>query len=661
MNPPPYTPQDLTALREQILARCNDQELRTLCADLGVDYDDLPVMGRANKARELVAFLERRNRLPELPPLLARPRPAKIRPAQLRNRQAMLQLVHNFWVKGVLEQSLHGAVIIALGLQERAGAVERPWDMVLQAPEKPDRNLPPGTKIIDVFDEMSCALLILGEPGSGKTTMLLKLARDTIARAEQDPTRPIPVVFNLSSWAEKRQPLVEWLIVELNIKYNIPKKIARPWVEKDELLLLLDGLDEVKLECQAACVQAINEFRQEHGLAPLVVCSRSADYAALTTRLKLQGAVLLQPLTPEQIDRYLAGMGDELAAVHGALQHDPALQELAQSPLMLSIMTLAYRGASARDLATGTAEARRKHLFEAYLRQMFKRRSAKHAYSPEQTTRWLAYLAQQMIQRAQTVFLIERMQPDWQTVPRRQFAVITRLIVGLGGGLIFGLGGGLIFGLSVGLIVGLMGGLIVGLRNVGSIEPTEKLEWLWERARTGLIFGLIGGLIVGLIFGLIFGLIVGLGLGLIFGLSVGLIFGLRPTKIEMTTYPNQGIWNSAKNAMMIMLIVGLMGGLSGGLICGLMGGLISGLKGGLIVGLMGGLSGGLSYGGAAVIQHYTLRFFLSRAGCLPWNLVRFLDYCSERIFLRKVGGGYIFVHRTLMEYFASLNQSQVKP
>jgi hypothetical protein len=31
-----------------------------------------------------------------------------------------------------------------------------------------------------------------------------------------------------------------------------------------------------------------------------------------------------------------------------------------------------------------------------------------------------------------------------------------------------------------------------------------------------------------------------------------------------------------------------------------------------------------------------------------------LDYAADRIFLRKVGGGYIFIHRMLMEYFAAL-------
>ncbi len=39
---------------------------------------------------------------------------------------------------------------------------------------------------------------------------------------------------------------------------------------------------------------------------------------------------------------------------------------------------------------------------------------------------------------------------------------------------------------------------------------------------------------------------------------------------------------------------------------------------------------------------------------MPWNYARFLDYAAERILLRKVGGGYIFIHRLLMEYFASL-------
>jgi hypothetical protein len=36
------------------------------------------------------------------------------------------------------------------------------------------------------------------------------------------------------------------------------------------------------------------------------------------------------------------------------------------------------------------------------------------------------------------------------------------------------------------------------------------------------------------------------------------------------------------------------------------------------------------------------------------NTVGFLDYAAKRIFLHKVGGGYIFVHRLLQDYFAGL-------
>jgi len=42
-------------------------------------------------------------------------------------------------------------------------------------------------------------------------------------------------------------------------------------------------------------------------------------------------------------------------------------------------------------------------------------------------------------------------------------------------------------------------------------------------------------------------------------------------------------------------------------------------------------------------------------GSLPRRLVPFLDHAAERIFLRKVGGGYIFIHRMLLDYFAALH------
>jgi len=40
---------------------------------------------------------------------------------------------------------------------------------------------------------------------------------------------------------------------------------------------------------------------------------------------------------------------------------------------------------------------------------------------------------------------------------------------------------------------------------------------------------------------------------------------------------------------------------------------------------------------------------------MPLNYARFLDYAAKRVLLRKVGGGYMFVHRLLLEHFAALD------
>jgi hypothetical protein len=53
-------------LREFLNNHYNEDELRDLCIDLEVDYDDLPGSGKKGKVRELVGYFERRGRLSEL-------------------------------------------------------------------------------------------------------------------------------------------------------------------------------------------------------------------------------------------------------------------------------------------------------------------------------------------------------------------------------------------------------------------------------------------------------------------------------------------------------------------------------------------------------------------------------------------------------------------
>lgn len=601
----------------------------------------------------------------------------------LRNREIMLQRVYDFWIKGVLENSLHNEVLIELDMETKPEAVDYPWEMVIQRPDQPNRTLPPNTKMIDVFDESGGSLLILGEPGSGKTTMLLELARESIAQAETNPDQPVPVVFNLSTWAEKQPPMAEWLVDELRSKYNVPRKIAEPWVQDDRLLPMLDGLDEVVLVQRDACVKAINAYRADHWVS-LVVCSRIADYETLRTKLKLQEAVLLLPLSAEQVGNYFDTIGAEFQAVREAIDRDSMLQEMMNSPLILSIATLAYQGLSSEVLEIRkTVEAWRKHLFNTYIERMFQRREVSQPYAPEQMTQWLGWLAQKMLHHDQTIFLIENLQPSWFHARRWHlvYTLSSRLIVGMLVGLLvglilglisgrvivgpselpfFGLVSGLIYGL-IGLIVGLIWGSIVELRDsfTKDIQMVEVLYWSWGKT---LIGGLILGVVIGLVVGLIWGLKTGLFIGLIGG-QIGVIFnGLNREIIETKTVPNQGVRLSVKHAIFGGLISGLVSGLFGLVWFLLLDGELRMTRLIWWLFVMGtfGILGALWYGGSAVVKHYTLRFFLWQIGYLPFHLAPFLDYCVDRIFLRRVGGGYIFIHRYLMEYFASLTEEDIE-
>jgi hypothetical protein len=207
------------------------------------------------------------------------------------------------------------------------------------------------------------------------------------------------------------------------------------------------------------------------------------------------------------------------------------------------------------------------------------------------------------------------------------------------------------------LIYGLIGGLIFGLRGrrqslIDDIQMVEALRWSGNKTLKG---GLSVGLSVGLIFWLSVGPEEGLSFGLIFWL-LGVIFsGLSREIIETKTTPNQGIRLSVRYAIFGGLVGGLIFLLFFGLGGWLAGRLGIGLNLGLIAGLIVGLLGALWYGGLDIIQHYTLRLILIIQGHTPRHYARFLDHAAGLIFLQKVGGGYRFIHRLLLEHFVAMD------
>jgi len=253
----------------------------------------------------------------------------------------------------------------------------------------------------------------------------------------------------------------------------------------------------------------------------------------------------------------------------------------------------------------------------------------------------------------------------WLRSPLKNGAIsglIGGLIYGLIVGSHFGLIHGSIYALIVGLIIGLIGGLRTGSLN--HIALVETMSWEWNRFWKWTIPGsvvLIVGLSAGIIVGPDEGLRVGLIFGLIFGLSVGLVSVLvggftDRVKVDKTS-PNQGIKLSQKNSLAAFLVSSLTVGLIYGLvgpILGLAKGLNAGLIRGLTFGLTAALIVGLNRGGSAVIKHYALRLILWLNQSMPLNFVAFLDRCARLILLKKVGGGYIFIYRMLLDYFAEL-------
>jgi hypothetical protein len=140
----------------------------------------------------------------------------------------------------------------------------------------------------------------------------------------------------------------------------------------------------------------------------------------------------------------------------------------------------------------------------------------------------------------------------------------------------------------------------------------------------------------------VIGLTLGLSLGIVRAFILGLILGLR-VDVNNKFYPNQGIKESAKNSIYIAVILILA-------ICIPFYSdiLVSWILAVYFLPITDG------FGGLACIQHLALRITLWRSGYIPWNYARFLDYCTERMLLQRVGGRYRFIHKLLQDHFAQM-------
>ncbi len=405
-----------------------------------------------------------------------------------QNRLLLLHRLHRAY-RDLFEHSLHGANWIELHLTDLPDAVQNVTQRLRPRMKHVGRSWPVGTTLLEVYKALNGELLILGDAGCGKSTLLLDLALQLVESAEQTEAMPFPVIFPLSSWAQNRLPLHLWLTAQLSQIYDLPIALAEYWVEMHEILPLLDGLDEMEASARPACIAAINIYHHQH-MMPLVVCSRKSEYEEATQQqqLRLQGALLVQPLVGEQVEAYLSQQGERVAVLRDALKRYTELQTVVTTPLILSILALTYQGDPTQDLPYDGSPDVQREILAHYIASMLAQNRAGTSHSLTYLSQWLRSLAQYMRQQNQTIFYLERLQSDWLSSRQRR--------VYLWGGVRFP---AMLMGvLALLLIQGFLLVLSPPLRHVLSEELLINvllgifLGWLWSESAVARILSTVG-------------------------------------------------------------------------------------------------------------------------------------------------------------------------
>jgi hypothetical protein len=201
----------------------------------------------------------------------------------------------------------------------------------------------------EAFDAFSTAfayfggrVLLLGDPGAGKTITLLHSTRDAVVKRRQDPAAPLPILGIIPTWNPDQQPdLGDWL----GSSYGAPENAAQ-LIRDGRALLFLDGLDELG-DKRPVNPDELNGPMYDPRLRfitsipannPVVVTCRTGDYYAIGESIALRGAITLRPLTDNQQLRYLHAQPELMQL----MQHDSAMKNWFRNPLLLSFFAFAY-------------------------------------------------------------------------------------------------------------------------------------------------------------------------------------------------------------------------------------------------------------------------------------------------------------------------------
>ncbi len=247
----------------------------------------------------------------------------------------------------------------------------------------------------EAFEKYNGRVLLLGEPGAGKTTTLMAFARERVVRRLENPALLLPVLAPIVTWdAEVQPPLIDWL----SRGYPNEKALIAQQIRQGKALLLLDGLDELGRVRENPHTRERYDPRSRFlKLIPknnlLLVTCREQDYRDIGEKISLNGAVTLCPLDDAQMKNYLR----DLPGLWSALEKDTALREVARTPLLLSLFSAAFRDAEVDALADLSRGDLRDKIIETYVNRNYEREARKPyaelPFSLEEMHQWLRDLA----------------------------------------------------------------------------------------------------------------------------------------------------------------------------------------------------------------------------------------------------------------------------
>lgn len=178
-------------------------------------------------------------------------------------------------------------------------------------------------------------VLLVGRPGSGKSTALQRLLLEEAERALSDADARIPVLLELRHYQESILDSLRQVLGEHGLFVDAQR--LPEWLRQGRLLLLVDGINELPSDVARRGLAA---FRREYRTTtPMIFATREL---AVGGDLEIGKRLEMEPLTEPQMQRfvraYLDTDGDKLLR-----QLQGRLRELAKVPLLLWMLCSLFR------------------------------------------------------------------------------------------------------------------------------------------------------------------------------------------------------------------------------------------------------------------------------------------------------------------------------